>query len=655
MADQDFRVELSFRDEATGRFKKATQEMIDSMKRAGLVVDKTGKAMVLNMDKMAEATKKSNYEFKRMRGVTGGLRADIGALRNAILVFMFVLRPLINQTKMMVQAAEAQERAETKLKLALRGSGLATQEQTEGLMSYARELQATTTVGDEQIINAQAMLATFKLNSEQIRQATPRVLDMARAITQLTGKEADLQQISIAVGKGLTGQIGILSRYGVVIPDSVKKSKDFNQILKALDSNFKGMSEAQMNFTDQLKSTINVQSDLREELGRIAIESPVVIASMKIVSDSLREQTDRMRESRKETKNYVAAWAYTATFFIAFTNTLRTIWRMWYEGVRRIAAGIFLILEALTRQHSEMIQSIRTNIANWLDSLANIYDKIGKFIPKFKEWADGMREAAESTRSFADEHINRLNETKKILGETADEILKGNIAIADVIVIGVNDAIDSYAKLISTTMDVDKAQQQQLNNLKTGIKTLEEHFAEFGVKVEDEMKRIAQGMHRAMSDFFFDAATGELKRLQDYFAQFGKVVIRVLTDVFAKMLIIKMLPWAGPFLGVPTGHKGGVVSHYGIRNFHRGGEVPAMLLEGEGVVSQQGMRTLGTENLSKINRGESITSEPSIIINQVIQAWDATDVYRNRKVLSAAIIDDLRRNASIRGAIRQYG
>jgi len=44
----------------------------------------------------------------------------------------------------------------------------------------------------------------------------------------------------------------------------------------------------------------------------------------------------------------------------------------------------------------------------------------------------------------------------------------------------------------------------------------------------------------------------------------------------------------------------------------------------------------------------------TININQVIQAWDAQDVWRNRKALSNAIADDIYNNGKIRSVIRSY-
>ena len=71
---------------------------------------------------------------------------------------------------------------------------------------------------------------------------------------------------------------------------------------------------------------------------------------------------------------------------------------------------------------------------------------------------------------------------------------------------------------------------------------------------------------------------------------------------------------------------------------------------------RRGMQALGgSDNLHTLNRGEQVERGGiTININQVIQAWDAQDVWRNRKALSNAIADDIYNNGKIRAVIRSY-
>jgi hypothetical protein len=84
-------------------------------------------------------------------------------------------------------------------------------------------------------------------------------------------------------------------------------------------------------------------------------------------------------------------------------------------------------------------------------------------------------------------------------------------------------------------------------------------------------------------------------------------------------------------------------------------EIPIIAQTGEGVLSRRGMAALGgPENLKFLNEGKSLRPGITINVNQVIQARDAQDVWRNRKMLSNAIADDIYNNGKIRSVIRNY-
>ena len=84
--------------------------------------------------------------------------------------------------------------------------------------------------------------------------------------------------------------------------------------------------------------------------------------------------------------------------------------------------------------------------------------------------------------------------------------------------------------------------------------------------------------------------------------------------------------------------------------------MPIVAQTGEGVLSRRGMSALGgPESLKALNRGEEVKGGGvTINVNQVVQAWDAQDVWRNRKMLSEAIADDIYNNGKIRSVIRSY-
>ena len=186
--------------------------------------------------------------------------------------------------------------------------------------------------------------------------------------------------------------------------------------------------------------------------------------------------------------------------------------------------------------------------------------------------------------------------------------------------------------------------------------------------MEEFAKQSARNMQNAFSQFFFKAFTGELRSVKEVFADFGRSILQMISNILAKLLLVKMFTaMAGPsgqIFGVSVSslfHQGGMVRKHrgGLIRAHDGlapDEVPIIAQTGEGVLSRRGMSALGgSDNLRALNNGEGGSGGGvTINVNQVVQAWDAQDVWRNRKMLSNAIADDIYNNGKIRSVIRNY-
>ena len=117
--EQNFKVFLSFKDEATGRFIKATEEQIAAIKKLGLAVRKEGAGVGIDMDKMAKKTEESGRSMRFLGGNITGVMKSLGSLRNMLLVYFFALRPLISLIKESAEAFMRQEDAIKRINFAM--------------------------------------------------------------------------------------------------------------------------------------------------------------------------------------------------------------------------------------------------------------------------------------------------------------------------------------------------------------------------------------------------------------------------------------------------------------------------------------------------------------------------------------------------------
>ena len=293
----------------------------------------------------------------------------------------------------------------------------------------------------------------------------------------------------------------------------------------------------------------------------------------------------------------------------------------------------------------KLIKYLLIGFDNLALGLEKFYEVLGKIPGKLGE---PYREASQHIKTFRD----NLQGLIKASDMEMDRV--GN-KISNVLVTGEGSLVKGYDKAKNAIAGFIDA----LKNLGKDIK-IDEVAQKF-----DAIQSMAEGTARSLGavfkHFFSDAFKGQIDDVRDYFAELGNMMLEVLAEVFAKMILVKTIGSIFPGM-IPFFHQGGMVYHSGgevlpIRA-HAGlaiDEVPIVAQTGEGVLSRRGMRALGgSENLKSLNEGKSAKGSITINVNQVIQAWDAQDVWRNRKMLSNAIADDIYNNGKIRSVIRSY-
>ena len=202
-----------------------------------------------------------------------------------------------------------------------------------------------------------------------------------------------------------------------------------------------------------------------------------------------------------------------------------------------------------------------------------------------------------------------------------------------------------------------------------------------------------KGLEGEFKSMFSDAFRGELDSFGDYFESFALSVADAFSGMIAKMMANMII--FGNTMGESGGGGGfggiggilgkGIMSMFGggggaitgdelmdmtdVFAYHQGGrvrkahsgymasdEVPIIAQTGEGILSRRGMSRLGRGNFDRLNQGEGGGGgSVSITIAPVIQAWDATDVYRNRQALVDSVAADIMNNGQLRKIIQRNG
>lgn len=260
--------------------------MVDKEVKLKIKAVKEGKGLEqtqAGLKKVDKGVKKTASTAKKGFKAMGSSWMEFAKGILAVEIFKQVSRAIVNFAKDSIEAFAKQEQALARLTSALKNQNEYTEENIKLLTDQAKALQRITTFGDEQIISAQAMLASFALTTDQIKEMTPRMLDLATMTAKTTGGQMDLEQAAKFVGMALGGQAGRLTQAGIRLDDYQKKSfqaadetERFNMLLEIFDQNAGGLAESVgKTATGSIQKFRNVIGDLQEKLGEALIPTIV--------------------------------------------------------------------------------------------------------------------------------------------------------------------------------------------------------------------------------------------------------------------------------------------------------------------------------------------------------------------------------------------
>jgi hypothetical protein len=154
-----------------------------------------------------------------------------------------------------VRAASADQAAQLKLAKTLQNVTQATNAQTAAVEKFITAQQFATGVSDNELRPALETLVRATGSVSKAQDLLKLGLDLS------AGSGRDLSSISLALAKAQGGQFTALQRLGVIIPENIKKSKDFAKVQEYLNTLFGGQAAVA---ADTFEGKLRI---LRERLG----------------------------------------------------------------------------------------------------------------------------------------------------------------------------------------------------------------------------------------------------------------------------------------------------------------------------------------------------------------------------------------------------
>ena len=225
-----------------------------------------------------------------------------------------------------IRASNEQEKATASFHQALVSTGRYTPQFEKKMLDLAAALQKTTIFGDEVTLSGMKMLATYKDISDK---QMPRVIKIMQDLAALTG--GDMTSAANILGKASMGLTGELARYGITLSEDVKKSKDFNAILKEIEEQVKGQAEALRNTGyGGLVALKNQFGDIKEKLGDIIKEG-----IRKYVDEGiewLRKLNEKLKNHKQQ---YIDQLRNALDNIIRKGKDIKTQWLPILEGIKK--------------------------------------------------------------------------------------------------------------------------------------------------------------------------------------------------------------------------------------------------------------------------------------------------------------------------------
>ena len=207
-------------------------------------------------------TRGADKSKQQLRGVSGGL-AQLAKQAAVAAGAYFGARALLGGIKASIDLFAQQELAEKKLEAALGKT-------SQKLLNQAKAIQQVTMFGDEQVIEAQALIGSFVREEEAIMSATQATLDLAAA------KGMELTVAADLVSKTLGSSTNALSRYGIEVTGAVGSTERLESLTGNLAKVFGGQAtEQSQTLSGAIQQMKNAVGDAGEAFGTIL--SPVVI------------------------------------------------------------------------------------------------------------------------------------------------------------------------------------------------------------------------------------------------------------------------------------------------------------------------------------------------------------------------------------------
>ena len=368
-----------------------------------------------------KAIKSTETRFQKLgKTIKTSALAQVAAIGGVVLA----LRSMVRGIGASIEAAKVQEDAINALDGALADLGPSADKVSKALQEQAAALQLVTRFGDEETIQAQALLASFVKEEDAIKAATVATMDLAEAKGFSLVSAADL------VSKTLGSSTNALTRYGIEVTGVVGSTERLTSLTENIAKVFGGRAQkATETFSGKVTQLSNAFGDMQEAIGQSITEN-----------DKMGDSIDDLKQTIVEVTPQVAALAeHIVGISVESLNALARLGQLTVAiNTLGDTTGAFVdkaeFAEAALRAQAArtaILAEITRLLASVVGQSAEEFEKQGNAMLKAlgftEDYSDAISDAAANLKALEDAAKESATAMEK-LGDSLDQVTSAELS-----------------------------------------------------------------------------------------------------------------------------------------------------------------------------------------------------------------------------------
>tara|TARA_R100001086_G_scaffold97922_2_gene48698 strand:+ start:2028 stop:3881 length:1854 start_codon:yes stop_codon:yes gene_type:complete len=541
----------------------------------------------------------------KLRGSTSGLRREIGALRNNILLYTFAVGAAARTMGTFIKSASDMQENMSKFKTVFGDA-------SDDALNFAKSLSDSFQRSESEII---ALMSSLQDTFVPLGFSRDAARKLSQALTQLSFdvgsfNNAASPEVAHAFTSAIVGNHEAVRRFGIVLTeaqlkqvalqtgiiDSARELTAQEKVLARVAIIFNSTADAQGDlirtqdeFANRVRALQSEIEDLRVEIGEILI--PVAELGLEFL------KVERIKSYSVAIGGVAVAYGLARTAAFLFTASLASVRIALIKsgiGLGVVALGElgarFLMTKEDTNEGEKALLDYKTTLED-LSKLSTDTDTPGAVVKMVLQQKGA---AIKADKDVMAEIRKREKERKELRDKRFQEQ---------------QERADFIKKLQERQHEAEMFRQDErreaILRAQAELKQLADEEAERIRKLSEPFKVLSQTLAQAIL---------QTDNLGDAFKRTAQVIAAQVAAMVVEIAILQFLgvPQAGGgggglFSRLFVGHKGGSISNKGVQAFNTGGmvqgkdNVPILAQAGEYIIKRDSAQSIGLDTLNKIN------------------------------------------------------